>query len=167
MDGLHHLWHRVLGMVRVASVTLVDDTNQSGQTHQLAFSPRETWDDVPALNNYGFTSNPLPGAKAVSLTAHGDQSKGVVIAVGDGRYRLSGTQSGEVAIHDDLGQAVYLTRTGIVIRAASKPVRLEGDLHVTGDVLASCDNLPRSMLQHVHDEVAPGGGKTGVPVPGT
>jgi phage gp45-like len=161
------LWHRVLGMVRIGTVAVVDDTSKQAQTHQIGFSQQETFDGVPAVNNYGFTSNPHSGADAVVLAGAGDQSKGVVIAINDGRYRLAELTSGEVAVYDDLGQAVYLTRSGIVVRGAGNAIRIEGDLHVTGDVLASCDSGPVSSLQHVHSGVQSGGGNTAKPVSGS
>jgi phage gp45-like len=41
----------------------------------------------------------------------------IVLVVGDRRYRLKNLQDGEVAIYDDLGQKVHLTRDGIRVDA--------------------------------------------------
>jgi phage gp45-like len=54
-------------------------------------------------------------AYGLALFLAGDRSHGVVICIGDRRYRLTSLAPGEVALHDDLGQKVHLTRTGMQI----------------------------------------------------
>ena len=107
-------------MVR-AIVSRVDDT-LAGQGLQL----RGLKDEAPEVEHllpYGFTSVPLTpsadgtGAEALVLFLGGSRSGGIAIAVGDRRYRLTGLPDGEVAIYDDLGQKVHLTRTKIVVEA--------------------------------------------------
>jgi phage gp45-like len=52
----------------------------------------------------------------------GLRSHGIVIAVEDRRYRLTGGEAGEVVMYDDLGQAVHLKRDRILI---SSPNRIQ------------------------------------------
>lgn len=73
---------------------------------------------VEHFEPYGFTSHPLPGAEGIGLFFSGDTSHGAVICIGDKRYRLTGLEAGEVAMSDDLGQVVHLTRDGIKIQTA-------------------------------------------------
>ena len=111
-------------------------------------------DGTPRLAEYGFTSRPHPGADAVALFISGDRSSGVVIATGDQRYRLH-LADGEAAVHDDLGQKVHLTRSGIVIDGGGLPIKITdtpsvrmetANLFVTGDITDRCDAAtPRSM----------------------
>ena len=63
-------------------------------------------------------------------------------------------RGGEVAVHDDLGQKVHLTRDGIVIDGAGLPVlftntpniRMETDqLEVTGEIKDRCDSTGKTM----------------------
>ncbi|WP_431477838.1 phage baseplate assembly protein domain-containing protein [Massilia eburnea] len=63
-----------------------------------------------ASRNTGFTSVPKPGAEGVVVFVGGNRDHGLVIAVEDRRFRLKGLASGEVAIYDDQGQKVHLTR---------------------------------------------------------
>ncbi|EFB6788059.1 hypothetical protein FPG81_19955 [Escherichia coli] len=73
--------------------------------------------------------------------------------VSDRRYRLKGLQTGEVAVYDDQGQSVTLTREGIVVDGAGKTItfrnapraRFEMDLEVTGQVKDLCDSGGTTM----------------------
>ena len=56
----------------------------------------------------------------------GDRSHGIVFTIADRRYRLKPLKTGEVAIFDDLGQKVHLTRDGL-------EVYTPGWLHATVD----------------------------------
>lgn len=76
----------------------------------------EEIDDRELFQHYGFTSRALAGAETIII------QEGAVylsIAEDDRRYRIS-IESGEVAIYDDLGQKVHLTRSGIEIYSATK-----------------------------------------------
>ncbi|HAN6180371.1 baseplate assembly protein, partial [Escherichia coli] len=67
--------------------------------------------------------------------------------------RLKGLQTGEVAVYDDQGQSVTLTREGIVVDGAGKTItfrnapraRFEMDLEVTGQVKDLCDSGGTTM----------------------
>ena len=115
------LRRRLRLMVSRAVVRLVNDDTKT-QTLQLEILKGELYDRIERLQNYGVTSVPLPGAEAVVLAAGGDRAHGVVVVVGDKRYRLTGMEEGEVAIHDDQGQKVHLTRTGIVVDGGGLPI---------------------------------------------
>ncbi|MFV2291099.1 baseplate assembly protein, partial [Escherichia coli] len=52
----------------------------------------------------------------------GDRSHGVVVVVADRRYRLKGLRRGEVALYDDQGQSVVLTRSGLVVNGGGTPI---------------------------------------------
>ena len=57
---------------------------------------------------------------------NGNRSHGVAFVTGDRRYRLYKLVDGEVALHDDLGHQVHLTRDGIVVSAPnSKKIVLQ------------------------------------------
>lgn len=88
---------------------------------------------------YGFTSRAGAGAEAIVLHVGGDEEHPVVICVADRRYRLTGLESGEVAIHDDQGQKVVLERSRIVIQAkAGQTVEVtdeDGNLLATDGVV--------------------------------
>lgn len=84
---------------------------------QVRLLADEIRDDMEHVEPYGFTSEPLKDGlpEAFSLFFDGDRSHGIVFCVADRRYRLKPLKAGEVAIYDDLGQKVHLTRSGIEI----------------------------------------------------
>jgi len=81
------------------------------------------------VQDYGLSSRPHPGAEALGGYLAGLRSNGVVIRIFDRRHFL-GLEYGEVAIHDDLGQKVHLTRTGI-----EAVTSLDGLVEVGGDLV--------------------------------
>ncbi|MCP3653320.1 MAG: phage baseplate assembly protein [Herbaspirillum sp.] len=144
----------------------------------------EDYDQMENLQPYGFTSVPKAGAELLSTFIGGNRDHPVIVVVGDRRYRLRGLQDGEMAIYDDQGQKVHLTRAGIVIDGGNKPitiqntpeidmntplVKMAGDLKVTGSVSADGDisdhgNKKMSSMRAVynnHDHSNPEGGRVG------
>lgn len=105
---------RILGLLTFGRV---------GRSKQAAGAIGKVWverlgkaDELQHWQPYGYASAPLDGAHAVvaAIGSHGNARLAVV--VGDRRYTIA-LEAGEVAIVDDLGQRVHLTRTGIVIDA--------------------------------------------------
>lgn len=98
------------------SVALSDGLKKMRQL-QVRLLANEIRDDLEHVEPYGFTSEPKDDGKpeAFALFFDGDKSHGVVICVADRRYRITDLKPGEVAIYDDLGQYVFLKRTGIFI----------------------------------------------------
>ena len=93
----------ILQTITDGAVRLISATGRIGE----AFSSREF------LQHYGYASSPQPGAELV-IVAEGNII--TVIGSDDRRYRLA-LAAGEVALYDDLGQSVHLTRNGIVVKA--------------------------------------------------
>lgn len=119
MDALTRLYRRVMMIVGRGRITTTDDTGPV-QITQVRLGADELRDQTPRLAEYGFTSFPQPGADAVVVFLGGDRSNGCIIATGDRRFRLTSLAPGEVALYDDLDQAVHLTRTGIVVSSPTK-----------------------------------------------
>lgn len=166
------LHRRATMLVAHGTVTRADDSG-SAQRLQVQIGPYELRDGLPRAAEYGFASVPLAGADAVMLFLGGDRSNGLVVSTGDQRYRLRALQDGEVAIWDDQGQAVKIGRSGIVVTGAGKQVtitgtptvRVEADLHVTGQVIGHCDGASVTLTGHAHGDAQ--GGTTSPPNPGT
>lgn len=70
--------------------------------------------DAQRFQNYGFTSNPQPGAEAVVAAIAGVRGHRVVLVVEDGRYRLKNLQPGEVAMYTDEGDSIVFNRGRII-----------------------------------------------------
>lgn len=152
--------------------------NAAGKLQQLQIRmlAGEVKDAVEHLEPYGFTSCPHPGAEGVAVFPGGDRSHGVVVVLADRRYRLQGLKTGEMAIHDDQGQSVHLTREGIVIKGAGKPIvmtdaeklRVECPIECTHDITDKVDSGGSSMAAmrvtyNDHDHPGDSGGTTGKP----
>jgi phage baseplate assembly protein V len=152
------------------------DTGQKMQVAQARLMAGETKDGLEVFEPYGFTSAALTGAELIAQFLDGDRSNGYIIVIADRRYRIV-LESGEVAIHDDQGQKVHLTRNGIVIDGAGKPlvientttttiragesVRIEAPiLECTGAIKDMCDtpegktmgNMRGTYNEHDHNE---------------
>lgn len=145
------------------------------QMLQIEMAGGEGKSDIEHMEPYGFTAAPHTGAEAVAAYFDGDRSHGVVLVVSDRRYRIKGLASGEVAVYDDQGQSVTLTRAGIVVDGAGKPItftnapkaRFEMDIEATGEIKDKCDSSGVTMSDmrisyngHTHKENGDGGGTT-------
>ena len=164
-------------LISRAVITAVDSARKC-QSVGLKMIAGDQKQHVEHLEPYGFTSAAQNGAEGVALFPAGDRSHGVVVVVADRRYRLKGLKRGEVALYDDLGQSVVLTRSGIVVNGAGKPIifqnapkaRFEMPVESTADITDNCDSGGLSMQQmrqtynaHKHTENADGGGITDTP----
>ncbi|KAF3461438.1 phage baseplate assembly protein V [Ralstonia syzygii subsp. celebesensis] len=137
---------RVALMVARCVLTAVNDAAglQRAQVRVLA---DDDHDDVERFQQYGFTGVPQAGAEGLFLAIGGNTDHGVLIGVEDRRYRLKGLQGGEVALYDDQGLKVHLTRDGIVVDGGGQDVqfvntptvRIPQDLLVGRDIVAGRD----------------------------
>jgi phage baseplate assembly protein V len=159
---------RIRLMVGRAIIRLVNDAARV-QEAQVTLLEDETRDGVERFQEYGFTSVPLPGAEAIMVSVSGNRDHGVIIAVEDRRYRLTGIEGGEVALYTDEGDKIHLKRGNAIdidtdtltINATTKVQVNTPLLQVTGgDVKA--DTI--SLKTHKHGGVTTGSGQTGVPV---
>jgi phage baseplate assembly protein V len=121
---------RIANLFGRGTINLVDSSKKT-QTVQINLFAGEVKDDVEHFEPYGYTSHPKVGAEHLTGFLGGNRSHGVVIVVADRRYRLKGLAEGEVAIYDDQGQKVHLTRAGIVIDGAGKPINIQNTPHLT------------------------------------
>ena len=91
--------------------------------------------ELPRVQPYGLTTNPQNDAEAIVLMM--DESNGVVIAVDDRRYRLTGLAKGEVALYDDLGSKIHLQRGGNILLQAETKITIDTPaVHCTGNFTA-------------------------------
>lgn len=127
---------------------VISSSNAGGkmQTLQLRMMAGEQKDDVEHFEPFGFTSRPLAGAEHVSLFFDGDRSHGVTLVVADRRYRLTGLQEGEVALHDAYGNKAHFKKDGTLdvvattkVQITSPLLTLSGDLQVAGSITAQGD----------------------------
>lgn len=169
---------RVRGMIGRAIVNLVNDATKM-QSLQVTVMADQAPDDIEHFQHYGLTSVPKAGAEGIALALGGSTGNTVVINVDDRRYRLKGLLGGEVALYDDLGHKVHLTRDGIVIDGAGQllkmvnltKLRVEADIEATGEIKDLCDTpaartmaqMRESHVDHTHLENNALGGQTATP----
>lgn len=169
-------------MIGRAILSVVNDAGPV-QTVQAQMLADEVQDDVERIQQYGFSSAPLPGAEGVVVFVGGNRDHGLLIACDDRRYRKRGLQPGEVALYTDEGDQIVLSRgrvikvtagaalevnAPVVTLTASSKVRLETPiLEVTGNIKDNCDTGGKTMLQmrqaynaHTHTENNVAGGQT-------
>lgn len=147
---------RVRGMIRRSVIGLVNDAMKL-QSVQVTLMAGQTPDDVEHFQHYGLTSVPHKGAEGIGLGIGGSTGHTVVICVDDRRYRLTGLEAGEVALYDDLGHKVHLTRDGIVVDGGGHllkmvnltKLRVEADIDATGQIRDMCDSLAGRTMQEM------------------
>lgn len=149
--------HRcVMLMVGRATITLIDDSTPE-QTLQVQLLPGMTRDRVRRYQQYGFTSVPLPGSQAVTVAVSGDTDNLIAVASGDGRYRPTNLQPGEVGIYTSEGMAFYAKCTGAVNASGVTPQHFAAR---ADRVDAEINSIWAYLLAHKHPT---GTGPSGVP----
>lgn len=175
MSALDQLLRRIRMAIAPGRITATNDAGVV-QKVQVTLGDGQVVDAVPVMYVYGLATAPHAGADVVFLAGAGDRSDGVIVAVNDQRYRLTGLVPGEVALHDDLGRKVHLTRDGIVIDAGGQPltvinaptVHMDGDLVVAGDISdqdganGTVGAFRTAYDAHRHPGVQAGGSSTGL-----
>jgi phage gp45-like len=165
MSAIDRLYRRAMMSMGYMKVTATDDSGPVHRAQVRGFAP-ETIDAMPVLQIYGLASHAMPGSDAVALFTSGDRSNGVIIATGNQQYRLRSLKAGEVALYDNAGNVVKLAAGGNIEITCPARVRVVTPrLEVTGDVVAACDGVAISLLNHRHRDVQPGGGNSGIPIP--
>ncbi|NHR07640.1 phage baseplate assembly protein [Chromobacterium haemolyticum] len=130
IQQFERLVHRLWMLVGRGKTTTVNDAGPI-QMVQVKLGADEVRDNTRRAAEYGFTSSPPAGSDAVLVFVGGDRSNGVVIATNHQASRLKNLQPGEVAIFDNQGQSVYLTRAGIVVNGAGLPLTVNSTPVVT------------------------------------
>jgi phage baseplate assembly protein V len=140
------------GINTAAPIALVQADGLAGEQLQ----------DNELVQHYGYASAPPAGSQLVVLPLGGKTAHGIIIATEHASYRLKALKNGEVAIYDDLGQSVYLTRNGTVINGGGLPVTIKNTPSVTADTpmfhLTGSLNVDGSVI--AQGDVADHGSKT-------
>ena len=153
MNTLRRLSQRVMSALARATISLVDDSGKV-QLLQLQVSALQSIDRVPRFAEYGMTSNPPANSEAIVVFVGGDRSNGVVIATGNAQYRVTGLATGEVCVHDDTGQKLYLSQSGMRLDGGGKQITLTNTpviladtpiLRCTGDIIDNYGTNTRTV----------------------
>lgn len=167
------LARRLGNMVARGAVSAVNSATKM-QSLQLRLMADEAKDNVEHFEPFGFTSKPLAGAEHVTVFMDGDRSHGITLVVADRRYRITGLQDGEAALHDAYGNKAHFKKDGTLevvastkVQIASPLVTMSGDLQVTGNITAlnvtgtnDVTGGGKSLKTHTHPNGTP---NTGAP----
>ena len=122
-DAIRAIQNRVMMIVGRAILEAVKD-DEGIQKLKMSLLAGEDRDGMERFQNYGFTSNPLPGAEGVVVFPGGNRDHGLVIAIDDRRFRLKGLAQGEVALYTDQGDKIHFKRGGTIEVTASTEVKV-------------------------------------------
>lgn len=147
-------------LVSRATIKQVDDTLYC-QSVQVSLTADEVQDRVEHFQPYGFTAVPSNDAEGVFLSIGGVRSNGILIVAADRRYRPKNMVSGDVCLHDQAGERVYIENaTGIVNIGAKAGAEFIAQATKTLDRLQA---IVTAYNAHTHLSAAPGA-PTGPPV---
>lgn len=110
---LEPLKRRVLMTIGRGVILAIND-GKNMQLAQATFLSGEVRDEVERFQQFGFTSVPLPGAEAISVSLGGERDHTVIIAVDDRRFRIKSLGAGQTAIYDAFGSVIKLKANGTV-----------------------------------------------------
>ncbi len=100
---------RIRNVAARGIIKIVNDKTKIQQI-QASLLAGELKDGIEHYQDYGFTSVPIVGMETLVVFCGGDRSNGVVVAVGDRKFRLKEMQPGEVALYTDEGDIIKLAR---------------------------------------------------------
>jgi phage baseplate assembly protein V len=160
------LWQRVNNMFAHGKVTAVNDAG-GVQKHQLQLGYMETRDNTPSLQHFGLASTPPIGSDAVLIFFAGDRSQGLVVGTNNQGVRPVNQGSGETTLYNAYGMTVALSAAGISINTGGLPMVINGDLHVTGEVIRGFGGAVQVTLGLHHHGTGVAAAGTSAPSPGT
>jgi phage baseplate assembly protein V len=162
------MMQRIRTLLGIGRATLIDDT---GDLQLVQVTEGDVGggigdrvsDNVKRVGDYGAYAVPPLGSEVVVLYRGGDRNKPLVIATSHRPSRPRGKQPGDSGIYNGVtGAIVEMTDAGTVIDAGGLPITVknfssctvEGDLHVTGDVISRAGGMPVSLntLRDDYDE---------------
>lgn len=154
MGSLSGLQRQILNLLARAVVHSVNSGGKC-QTVDVNLIAGEQKGGIEHAEPYGFTAHAKAGSESVVIFPDADRSHAIAVTVFDRRYRLKGLKEGEVAIYDDQGQSVVLTRAGIVVNGGGNPIvfknapkaRFEMDIEATGQIKDLCDGPGLTMAK--------------------
>jgi phage baseplate assembly protein V len=140
---VQELKRKIAMAIGLGDLTKIND-NAPLQKIQVNMLEGETHSDYDRVQEYGFTSVPLPGAQAVVVCVGGGRDNGIVVGTEDRRHRLKNLEAGEVAIYNNLGNFIKLKADGTMHVLSSHNVQVEaptvtitGNLQVNGNIVAN------------------------------
>ncbi len=151
MNIVARIQQRILNALGIGATTAAAVESGGVQSLQIRVfgAASATKDPVPSMQDFGLASGPMPGCHVAVLHLSGDPTKGVVIASNDPRYRPAPAE-GETILFNAFGMQIAMASSGITINPNGQPVTIDGDLHVTGDVIWNTGSTATAASTHTH-----------------
>lgn len=161
------------GMVRRVTFKNVKDDGET-QTASIEVADGIWRDDVEIMQPYGFASHvPEDGGLGLVFAVGGDQGDMAIMPLGNPSKRMGKLNSGEVGVYNEHGDGIVIGADGsIQVKAgANMTITIEG---VTVAISAAGVTITGGRVEHDgknigkdhhHDQVVPGDGQTGDPLP--
>lgn len=161
-------WRAVQQLLGLGTTSTPGDDSGAVQTVQVRLDSLRTFDATPVVQQFGFGSCLPIGSQVVRLTGMGDSTKGIAVATVHGPSRVRGLSPGQTVLYDLIGSRLMFPNDGtILLLPQGGTVRVQGNLQVTGEVIAHADSGPVHLTTHVHGGVQQGGSNTAKPSPGS
>ncbi len=130
-DYLERLARRIMMMVAIADTPLSNDAGPI-QELQVRIDEREIIDEVPRLQEFGFTSRPPNGTDVVLVFVNGDRSRALAIGTNHQASRPRNLKPGESMLFSEDGKYIHMTADGgIVVDVKGQPVTVNNASDVT------------------------------------
>lgn len=102
-------------------------TDEGAQLIQVVALDGETISDIERAEEYGFTAVPEVESEATIGFINGNRDHGIILCIGDRRYRPTTLASGEVMVYDKNGSSVHLKADGSIVVTAKKDMTVTAD----------------------------------------
>jgi phage gp45-like len=166
--------HLLNALLRVGRAKLVDDTGpvqrvQVDEGDLGSYGGRRVIDKVAHVMQFGFSSAPPEDAELLLGAPGGDRAQTIAFGSNHQASRPRNLKPGDSCQYDVRGQVVKMTAEGLMIDCAGLPaiirnfasLTVQGDIHVTGDVISRSSGSPVSLnglrdayVEHVHPVTA-------------
>lgn len=168
MDELKKIYNKLLNKIffLMARGILKSITDSNGiQRLNMTCLQGEYLIDIEKLEQYGFSSQPLPGAETFTLFMGGNRDMGISICAHDSRYRPTYMASSEVCLYTSRDKTIphrILLKADGTIQIYGTTLNVTGDVTASGDVSDSSGTAQtmaamRTIFNaHVHTCAAPG-----------
>jgi phage gp45-like len=113
MTGLpERLQRRVQNGSHLCATTTAPDDSGATMTVQMAPDDVRTFEQVPIVHHFGFSSSPPVGSLAMRVNLNGDSSSGVAVGTVHQKSRQTGLTPGQTIVYDQFGTTILLSNDG-------------------------------------------------------
>jgi phage baseplate assembly protein V len=113
---LRPLRNRIASMLVKAIIKSVDDSGNL-QMIKVTMHEGDTKDEIERIQQFGFTSHPPVDSEAILFCIGGNRTHAVVLNTDSSKYRLKNLPKGAVALYNENGDYVKLTKDKIEVYA--------------------------------------------------